>query len=163
MEQVGPETAVDATETDDSIWLGVHEVAVGAAAGLLGTVAMVPVLVVAWLLGALEPAAFAGLATILGFGADFAIGGAIFLAGGVVTLPLLFVSLAVFMPGRTLAEKGAVFAAIVWTGFAVAFYTGQSGAALALFLALTLLAHAVYGAVLGSFYARFADVPEYEV
>jgi cytochrome c oxidase subunit 1 len=163
MEQAGPKSTVDVTETENALWLGVHELAVGAAAGLLGTVAMAPFLAAAWVLGAVEPSAFAGLATILGLGESFAIGGAIFVAGGVVTLPLLFVSLAVFLPGRNLAEKGAVFAAIVWTGFAVAFFTAQSGTTLAVFLALTLLAHVAYGGVLGGLYARYADVPEYEV
>jgi hypothetical protein len=81
----------------------------------------------------------------------------------VTTLPLLFVALAMFMPGRTTTEKGVVFAAIVWSGWSIAFFTGQTGLTLVAFLVVGLLSHVVYGGVLGALYGRFASFPEYEV
>ncbi|MFC4359388.1 DUF6789 family protein [Halobium salinum] len=132
-------------------------------AGLLGMLAMSPVLLLAWALGALEPSAFAGLAQIVGLGSSFPLGALIFLGGGATTLPLLFVAWALFFPGETLPRRGVVHAVIVWTGFAIAFYSGQTGTALALYLALTFVAHVVYGAVLGYIYGRMATIPVYEI
>ena len=124
---------------------------------------MTPLLVVAWAFGALDPAAFAGLAEIVGLGRDLALGVAILVGGGVVVLPALYVTLSMFLPGRTLAERGPAFATVVWTGFAVAFYTGQAGLALAAYLAVTLAAHLVYGYVVGGVYDRFAHPVEWVV
>jgi cytochrome c oxidase subunit 1 len=148
-------------ETSDGI--GVQELSAAALAGFAGLVAMAPVFVVAWLLDALELSSFTALSEIVALGENSLIGVALFVAGGVVTFPLLFVSLAVFLPGRSVAEKGVSFGIIVWTGFLIAFYSAQTGATFAAYLVLTLLAHAVYGGVLGAVYGRFADVPVYQV
>lgn len=155
------ETVVDQpNETDNS---GIERAVVAGGAGLVGMVAMAPVLGIAWLVGALQPSAFAGLAEIVGLGPNFVVGALIFVLGGMVTLPLLFVSLAVFLPGRTVAIRGLSYATIVWTGFVVAFYSGETGAMLALFLGITLVAHWVYGYVLGFLYDRYATIPIYDV
>ncbi|MDS0299205.1 hypothetical protein NDI76_10685 [Halogeometricum sp. S1BR25-6] len=143
--------------------LGVRQAALGAAAGLAGMAVMVPLLGVAWLLGAFELSAVAGLASIVGLGESFLLGAIIFVGGGMTTIPLLFASLAVFMPGESMGTKGAVFNAIVWTGFAVAFWSEQTGLTLALYLLLTLLAHVGYGYVLGTVYGRYATIPVYDV
>jgi cytochrome c oxidase subunit 1 len=150
-------------DASDAQLLGVRQAALGAAAGLAGMAAMAPFLALAWALGAFELSAVAGLSDIVALGPSFLYGTIIFVGGGMTTLPLLFVSLAVFLPGEEVRVKGAVFGAIVWTGFAVAFWTGQAGASLALFLVLTLVAHVAYGAVLGTVYARYARIPVYDV
>ncbi|SFR59767.1 DUF6789 family protein [Halogeometricum limi] len=149
-------------EQSDVKLLGIRQALLGAAAGLAGMASMAPFLGLAWILGAFDLAAVSGLSTIVGLG-GFSLGLFIFVAGGMTTLPLLFVSLAVFMPGETVARKGAAFSAVVWTGFAVAFWTGQTGVTLALFLVLSLLAHVAYGYVLGTVYGRYAHIPVYDV
>jgi cytochrome c oxidase subunit 1 len=155
---------VTTSETAGEGGIGVREAGVAAAAGLAGMAAMAPLLALGVLTGLLTPGAFAGLAEIVGLGPDLAIGLFIFVGGGLTTLPLLFVSLATFLPpARSVALRGATFAVVVWSGFAVAFYDGQTGLALAGFLALTLLAHVVYGYVLGAVYDRRAEIPDYVV
>lgn len=151
------------SEREDESGFGVREISVGMSGGLVGMVGLLPLLGVAWFLGAIEPEAFASLATIVGLGPSFLIGSVIFIGGGIVTLPILFVSLAMFMPGRSVMEKGAIFGGIVWTGFIVAFFTGQTGLTLALYLVVTLVAHVAYGGILGTVYGRFAEIPEYQV
>lgn len=151
------------TTVHETTVIGVREIATAAGAGFVATLAMSPVLAVAWVLGIISPTAFEGLATIVGLGPSLPLGLFIFVGGGVTTLPLLFVALAMFMPGRTTAEKGVVFAGIVWSGWSIAFFTGQTGLTLVAFLGLGLLSHVVYGAVLGGLYGRFASFPEYEV
>jgi cytochrome c oxidase subunit 1 len=152
-----------ATEGEERSGFGGREISVGMLGGLVGMVGLLPLLGVGWLLGAIEPEAFASLATIVGLGPSFLIGGFIFVGGGIVTLPLLFVSLAMFMPGRSVMEKGAIFGGIVWTGFIVAFFTGQTGLTLVVYLVVTLAAHVAYGGLLGAVYGRLAEIPEYQV
>jgi cytochrome c oxidase subunit 1 len=151
---------LDGSEKETS---AVGRAVIAGVAGLAGVLAMSPLLFVAWALGALDPAAFAGLAEIVNLGADPLLGALIFVGGGATTLPLLFVAWALFFPGETLPRRGIVHASIVWTGFAIAFYSGQAGVALALYLVLTLAAHVVYGAVLGYVYGRLATIPVYEI
>lgn len=147
--------------------LDVRAALVAAGSGLAGMVAMLPVLLVAYLLGALEPEAFTALAEIVGLGGtpySLLIGLIIFVGGGMTTLPLLFVSLADFLPpAESIPITGVTFATVIWTGFAIAFNSGQTGLTLWLYLALTLLAHWAYGYVLGEVYSRYADVPAYQV
>jgi hypothetical protein len=151
------------TTVQETGGIGVREIGTAAGAGLIGTTAMSPVLAVAWLLGIISETAFEGLATIVGLGPSLPLGLFIFVGGGMTTLPLLFVSLAMFMPGRTTTQKGVVFACIVWPGWSLAFFTGQAGPTLVGFLLVGLLSHVVYGAVLGRLYGRFAHFPEYDV
>ncbi|MFC5367022.1 DUF6789 family protein [Salinirubrum litoreum] len=151
------------TTVQETGGIGVREIVTAVGAGFLGTVAMSPVLAVAWVLGIISPTAFEGLATIVGLGPSLSLGLFIFVGGGMTTLPLLFVALAMFMPGRTTTQKGIVFAGIVWSGWSIAFFTGQTGLLLLAFLVVGLLSHVVYGGVLGALYGRFASFPEYEV
>ena len=150
-------------ENAEGTGVGLREYAVAGAAGLAGTAAMTPILAAMWLLGALEPAAFASLATVVGLAPDVVVGMLLFVAGGATVLPLLYVTLSMFLPGRTLAEKGAAFAVAMWTGFAFAFYTTQAGIVLGAFLVLTFAAHLVYGYVMGGVYDRFAHPVEWSV
>jgi hypothetical protein len=151
------------TTVRESSDIGVREIATATGAGFVGTLAMSPLLAVAWVLGVVSPGAFESLAALTGLGASLPLGVFIFVGGGTTTLPLLFVALAMFMPGRTTTQKGIAFAAVVWTGWSIAFYTGQTGLTLVGFLVVGLLSHVVYGGVLGTLYGRFASFPEYEV
>ncbi|WP_101294942.1 DUF6789 family protein [Halegenticoccus soli] len=159
-----------ATETEDS-GIGAREIVAAMGAGLAGTIAMTPVLAVAWALGVLSTDAFAGFASIFGLGPNFPIGALVFVLGGMTALPLLFISLAAFLPGGSLAWRGVSYATIVWVGFVFGFYrgdltdlyAGQIDPELAVFAAVTLLAHWVYGYVLGGIYGRYADVVVYEI
>lgn len=158
----------DAVTGDEGTSIGAYELLVAGGAGLTGQAVMSPFFVVAYLLGATSPAAFVGLAQLVGMPATsplaLPLGIALFTAGGTVTLPLLFVSLAEFLPPeRDMGLRGVSFAVIVWTGFAIAFSTGQTGASLGLYLLLSLSAHVAYGYTLGSLYDRFADAPRYDV
>jgi hypothetical protein len=124
-------------------------------AGVLGVVAMAPFLVLASLVGALDLAAFAGLAEIVGLGPSVPLGVALFVANGATVFPLLFLTLGPYLPGRTVGLKGIVFATVVWTGFVPGYYAGQSGVLLAVFLLLSLAAHWAYGTVLGEVVERY--------
>lgn len=130
---------------------------IGAVAGAAGTVMLSAVLFVALNLGAFESASFGGLAELVGLGDDVLVGYVIFFAGGMTTWPLLFVSLQEYLPGPTLALRGVSFATITWTGFVGAFYTGQSGLALAGYVVFSLVAHWAYGFTLGSVFEYFLD------
>jgi cytochrome c oxidase subunit 1 len=105
-------------------------------AGGLGSAALV---------GVLDPAAFAELAELVGLPAVPLLGAGLFLVGGTVTWPLVFLAFAEYLPGRLLFESGLSFATIIFPGFAIAFYSGQSGLALLGYLAFGLSAHWAYG------------------
>lgn len=125
---------------------------VGAAGGLVGTAMLTVVLAIAESLGAFDRAAFGGLTRLVGldpFVPAVPVGYLLFVAGGMVPWPLLFASLKEYLPGRTDPVKGVFFGGAVWTGFVLAFYTGQSGLVLALYVVLTFLAHVAYGVGLG--------------
>lgn len=133
---------------------------IGAVAGAAGTVMLSAVLFVALNLGAFDSASFGGLAELVGLGADPLVGYVIFFGGGMTTWPLLYAVLNNYLPGQLMVQSGVTFATIAWTGFLVAFYTGQSDLALVLYLLLTLVAHWVYGAVLGATFGLFSNRTE---
>lgn len=128
---------------------------VGAIAGGLGTLAFSALLALAVVLGAFEPTQFGELAGLAGIGDPIVgegnprVGFAIFVAGGMTTWPFLFASLHHYLPGWRMAVSGITFAAIGWSGFAIAFYSGQTGIELLLFLVLTFVGQCLYGFVLG--------------
>ncbi|MFB6074316.1 MAG: DUF6789 family protein [Haloarculaceae archaeon] len=136
---------------------------VGAAGGLVGTALMTVVLLVAESLGAFHRSAFAGLTELVGLSGyvpPVPFGYVMFLAGGMLPWPLLFASLKGYLPGARDPVKGVYFGAAVWTGFVLAFYTGQTGVALALYLVLTLVAHVVYGVGLGLVFEYLSSRPD---
>lgn len=130
---------------------------IGAVAGAAGTVMLSAVLFVALNLGAFESSAFGGLARLIGFSGAAFVGYLLFFAGGMTTWPLLFASLQEYLPGSTLALRGVSFATVTWTGFLGAFYTGQTGLALAGYIVFSLIAHWAYGFTLGSVFSYFLD------
>jgi cytochrome c oxidase subunit 1 len=117
----------------------------GVVGGFVGTALMAGGLGTAALVGVLDPASFGELATLVGLPASPLLGVGLFLVGGTVTWPLVFLVFQEYVPGRFLFETGLVFATIIATGFAIAFYTGQSGLALVGYLGFVLVAHWSYG------------------
>ncbi len=128
---------------------------VGAIAGGLGTLADSIIIYIAILIGAFDPAQFGELASLAGFidpliGSNNAlIGYLIFVGGGMTTWPFLFAALHQYLPGWRMAVSGITFAAIGWSGFAIAFYSGQTGIQLLLFIVLTFIGQCLYGFVVG--------------
>lgn len=128
---------------------------VGAVAGGLGTLADSVVLYLAILFDAFDPAQFGELASLAGIGDPFIgtgnplVGYLIFVGGGMTTWPFLFAALHQYLPGWRMAVSGVTFAAIGWSGFAIAFYSGETGLSLALFVLLTFLGQCLYGLVVG--------------
>ncbi len=122
---------------------------VGAFAGLIAIALMSLVLVAGVAIDVIELEAFAELATLVGAPPDAWIGYALFVLGGLTVWPLLFMTIARYLPGRTPIARGIWFATIIATGFVLAFYTGQQGLALVGYVGLSILAHWAYGIALG--------------
>ena len=116
-----------------------------AVGGFVGTVLMAGGLGTAMLVGVFDPASLGELAELVGLPASPLVGAGLFLVGGTVTWPLLFLAFSDFLPGRLLFETGLAFATLISTGFVVAFYTGQSGLALLGYVGFVLVAHWAYG------------------
>lgn len=156
------------SESDGSRDLTARKLAIAGGAGFVGILAMLPFFAAAYALGALTPVAFASLSELLGVPTTspwaFPLGALLFVVIGMTILPILFVSLAGFLPPeRSLGLRGVAFATIVWTGFFFAFEIDQSGGTFWAFVGTTLLAHFAYGYVLGSLFGRYAKVPTYDV
>ncbi|PSP41480.1 hypothetical protein BRC68_14665 [Halobacteriales archaeon QH_6_64_20] len=127
------------------------------------------VLGAATLLGFLRPPLLTGLArifgiepgTLFGLPVSLVLGFAVFYAGGVIFWPTVFAAGAGRFPGGNRILVGLSFAFLLWPGFALGFYTGQTGFSLVAYLGATLLAHAVYGATLSVSFEFLND--RYEV
>jgi len=155
--------AVAESNEFDSLRGIVADGVVGAAGGLVGTAMMTVILLIAGSVGAFELTDFAILTELLGlteYVPPVLFGYALFLAGGMVPWPLLFASLMAYLPGESSPVSGAFFGAAIWTGFVLAFYTDQTGLTVALYAALTLVAHIAYGIGLGAVFDYFETRPD---
>lgn len=159
---VGEETA----EPDfDNLTGIVVDGLVGAVGGAVGTAALTVGLLVGASIGAFDLDAFATLTDLTGLNFLFpanptAVGYVLFLLGGMITWPLLFASIGSYLPGRKFAFKGIPYGVVLWTGFVMAFWTGQTGVMLVLYAVITLLAHVFYGFTLGSVFDYFSNRPK---
>ncbi|SFR96658.1 hypothetical protein SAMN05216559_1675 [Halomicrobium zhouii] len=136
---------------------------VGAAGGLAGTAALTVGLLIAASIGAFDTDSFALLTRMIGlegYVPGVLFGFFLFLLGGMIPWPLLFASLKEYLPGESDPVKGAFFGAAIWTGFVLAFYTGQSGLTLVAYVILTFLAHVFYGLSLGAVFNYFMTRPD---
>ncbi|MEY7848145.1 DUF6789 family protein [Natrarchaeobius sp. A-rgal3] len=124
--------------------------AVGALAGLAATALMSAVLGVGGAIGVFDLAAFAELSGLVGLPERADVGYALFVVAGATVWPLLFLTIAQYLPGRTQIGKGLSFATIVTAGFLIAFYTDQTGLALVGYVAFAILSHWTYGVGLGA-------------
>ncbi|WP_254764069.1 DUF6789 family protein [Natrinema marinum] len=122
-----------------------NDAGAGATGGFVGTMLMSGVLFAAVILGAFDLASFANLATLVGLPASVALGYGLFLVGGMTVWALLFLSLGEYLPGELTLVTGLWYATVIASGFAIAFYTGQSGLELVAYLVFVLLAHWLYG------------------
>lgn len=129
---------------------------VGAVAGLAGNVVIVGTLALTALLGGFAAEQFAFTAEMLMLQLLLTpqqlvwVGFALFVGGGLTVWPLLLATIGVFLPGEGYAEKGLYFGAIMWTGFAFAFYGGYAGVELVIYLLGSLLGHVGYGFTTGA-------------
>lgn len=140
---------------------------IGAVGGLVGTAAMTIGLFVASTLSAFDMTTFATLSELTGLAVIFpgnalAVGYLIFLAGGMLTWPLLFAATSPYLPGKNFAMKGLPYGFVLWTGFVLAFADGIGGGTviLALYAVLTLLSHFAYGFTLGAVFDYLSDRPD---
>ncbi|MFB6150450.1 MAG: DUF6789 family protein [Haloarculaceae archaeon] len=136
---------------------------VGAAGGLVGTVAMTVVLLIGQEFGVFERGSFATVTRMVGLEGvvpEITAGYVIFVAAGMVPWPLLFASLKGYLPGERDPVAGLFFGTALWTGFVFAFYEGFAGPALVGYLVVTLVAHWVYGASLGFVFEYLATRPD---
>lgn len=167
-DELGQDVTGEAAQPDFDTLTGiVTDGLIGAVGGLVGTAVMTVVLFIATTLNAFEMSSFATLAELTGLGgllpgSPLALGYLIFLAGGMVTWPLLFASIGSYLPGERFATKGLPYGFVLWTGFVLAFAQGVPGTALnlALYAVLTLLAHLAYGFSLGSVFDYLSDRPD---
>jgi len=153
------------TDTDefDSLAGIIGDGVVGAAGGLVGTAMSTVVLLIAQSLGAFSITDFAILTELVGlegYVPAVLFGYIMFLGGGMFPWPLLFASLKAYLPGQSSPVSGAFFGGAMWTGFVLAFYTGQSGLAVVLYAVLTLAAHVAYGIGLGAVFDYFSTRPD---
>jgi hypothetical protein len=135
----------------------------GGAAGLVAMVAVLFALPALLGLFSARPLVdVAELGRVLGLEPSLALGVVVFVVGGVVALPLLFVVAAAFLPPQSPRyARGITFATIFWTGFVIAFWPGQYAGVI--FLGVSLAAHWAYGYVLGRVTERFAHVPQHTI
>lgn len=137
---------------------------VGAVGGAVGTAVMTVVLVAGAQVGAFDVGSFATLSQTVGasglLGASpVGLGYALFVLGGMVIWPLLLVSIGTYLPGARFATQGLPFGVVLWTGFAPAFYGGQTGLVLAGYVVVTLVGHLAYGFALGSVFDYLTERP----
>ena len=118
---------------------------IAAVGGFVGTLLMAGGLGTAAVVGVFDLTSLAELAELVGLPPTPLVGAVLFLAGGTVTWPLLFLAFSDYLPGRLLFETGLVFATVISSGFLIAFYNGQTGLALVGYFAFVLVAHWAYG------------------
>lgn len=136
--------------------------------GLLGTVAMLPVLVgVPSLLGLFRTGPvtrFAGFAEFFGLEPTVTLGIALFGFGGTVALPLTFLVVGAFLPPETPRYlRGATFATAFWFGFLPGFWPSAGLLTTVAYVLFSLASHWVYGLTLGYVLTKTAGLPQHEV
>ncbi|MFB6268685.1 MAG: DUF6789 family protein, partial [Halobacterium sp.] len=137
----------------------------GVAGGVAGLVVMVPVIVgIPVLLGVFQMGPLERFADLVIADANGTLGMAFFVAGGAVVLPLFFVVTATFLPPREPKyARGATISALFWVAFVYIFWPAASMYVNSVFLVVTLVAHAMYGLVLGGVMQRLTGIPEHQV
>lgn len=155
------EPVLDRTEEP----LTLRAVASAFVGGAAGIVVMAPVIAgIPILLGTFEMAPLERFADLVIAEADALLGAAFFVAGGVVVLPLFFLIWAPFLPPREPRYlRGATISTLFWVSFVYIFWPGAGVIVNALFVVITLVAHWLYGAVLGAVMQRLTGIPDHDV
>ncbi len=123
--------------------------------GVVGTVVMLVVLYAAEMTTGYAFQAPEVMATM--FNAPPILGLALFVGAGAVLWPLLFAVFGWRLPGSSLITSGVVVALILWVAFTVGFSQGLARGDVALFVAVGLVAHLAYGAILGGAYQALGE------
>jgi hypothetical protein len=133
--------------------------------GLAGLVAMVPVLVgLPILLGVFQLDAPIGFARLVGAEPSATLGLFFFAAGAVVVLPLFFSVTGTFLPPvEPRYLRGVPMSVIFWPGFVIIFWPAGNFLTNSSFVVVSLLAHLVYGLVLGIVLHSLTGIPEHEI
>jgi hypothetical protein len=159
------EPAVEEVVSEHEDPLTLRAVASGIAGGIAGLVVMTPVIAgIPMLLDVFQMDPLERFATLVIADANATLGIAFFVAGGAFVLPLFFVVTATFLPPREPAYlRGATISTLFWASFVFIFWPAASAYVNAVFLVVTLVAHWMYGAVLGLVMARLTGIPEHRV
>lgn len=135
------------------------------AGGIAGLVVMAPVIAgIPMLLGVFQMEPLEQFANLVIADANSTLGIYFFLAGGAFVLPLFFLVTATFLPPREPRyARGATISTLFWASFVFIFWPGASTYVNAVFLVVTLVAHWLYGLVLGLVMQRLTGIPEHRV
>jgi hypothetical protein len=158
----------ESTVRDDELPITHRHVLAAMGGGLVGTVLMAPLLVGVPMLFDVfraEPLLeFAGVGLFFGVEPTLVLGAALFVFGGTALLPFQFLVVGAFLPPETPRYgRGVTFATLYWVGFLVAFWPGGGPLTTTLFVLVSLVAHWVYGAVLGFALETTIQIPQHEV
>ena len=98
---------------------------------------------------------FEVIARFVGVPGQYVVGFALFVIAGVVAWPLIFIGLEGYLPlGPDPAARAVGMAIALWVAFLIAGRGDIEGALFIIFAGYTLVAHVVYGFVLGAVYAH---------
>ena len=165
-EPTQPINSVEETELPDiEEPITARVVLCGIVAGVAGLAAMTPVIAgVPMLLGVFQVDSLAEFSNLVIAQPDAVLGAAFFVAGGAVVLPLFFVVTASFLPPYEPSYlRGVTISSMFWVSFVFIFWPADTAFVNGVFLAVTLLAHWIYGAVLGVSLHKINGIPEHDV
>lgn len=133
--------------------------------GLAGLIAMTPVAVgLPILLGVFRLETPVGFARLIGAEPSVTLGLAFFVIGAVIVLPLFFVVTGTYLPPvEPRYLRGVPMSLIFWPGFVIAFWPGGDLTTVASFAAISILAHVVYGLLLGVVFHTLTGIPEHDI
>lgn len=123
--------------------------------GVFGTAALVTVFAIAEVLSSFTLRSFDRLDELAGTPGEPPVGFVLFVAVGAVAWSLAFLSLAIYLPGRTRVARAVVFVLPLWIGYVIVF--GTAADSLAVYAVVALVAHVVYGAAIGLAFDRLGD------
>lgn len=128
------------------------------AGGFVGTTAMSVVLVLMEVQTRSVIGVFAVIARFVRLPGQLALGFGLFVLAGTAVWPLAFVATERYLPlGPDPAVRGMAFALVLWVPFVVTGRGELGGPVLVIYGSFTLLAHLVYGFVMGAVYAALID------
>lgn len=126
--------------------------------GGVGTTAMSVVLVLMEVQTRYVIGMFGVIARFVRLPEQLALGFALFFLVGTAIWPLVFISTERYLPlGPDPAVRGMAFALVLWIPFVVTGRGDLDGPVLVIYGAFTLLAHLVYGFVMGAVYAALVE------
>lgn len=134
-------------------------------AGLVATVAMVPVAVgIPIWLGVFKIQSSAGFGFLVGLSPTSDLAIVFFALGGTVVLPLFFVVTSTYLPPAAPSYlRGVTVSLIFWPGFVIIFWPFAGATTDAVFLVVSFVSHLLYGLVLGVGLNYLTGIPEHEV